>query len=102
MVTIKHGASNKRLTLKAQTFRRIAGYTKLRSTRFNVSRRSDGRLFSFWGTGYGHGVGMSQWSARGMAQRGDKYKNIITHFYPGVKIAQAKSARSVALLSRSR
>lgn len=102
IVTIRHGASNENLHLKAQTFRRIVGYTKLRSTRFNVSRRSNGKLFAFWGAGYGHGVGMSQWSARGMAERGDKYKNIITHFYPGVKIAQAKSARSVALIFHSR
>jgi len=33
------------------------------------------------GKGYGHGLGMSQWGARGMAARGVDYRKIIEHFY---------------------
>lgn len=36
--------------------------------------------------GYGHGVGMSQWGAAGMAKSGAKYTEILTHYYTGVKV----------------
>lgn len=35
----------------------------------------------FTGKGYGHGLGMSQWGARGMALSGKGYREIIEHFY---------------------
>jgi len=38
--------------------------------------------FVFQGRGYGHGVGLSQWGAKAMAERGDDYKQILTHYYP--------------------
>lgn len=37
--------------------------------------------FTLAGRGWGHGVGMSQWGARGMAQQGYKYQEIILHYY---------------------
>lgn len=46
----------------------------------------------FTGRGWGHGLGMSQWGARGMAQskaakgKKDYYKNILTHYYTGTKV----------------
>lgn len=36
--------------------------------------------------GYGHGVGMSQWGAEGMAQEGYKYYEILSHYYTGTTI----------------
>lgn len=36
--------------------------------------------------GYGHGVGMSQWGARVMADEGSNYKDILKHYYTGVNI----------------
>lgn len=36
--------------------------------------------------GYGHGVGMSQYGANGMANAGYNYKDIISHYYSGVKL----------------
>ncbi|WCK54319.1 stage II sporulation protein D [Aneurinibacillus sp. Ricciae_BoGa-3] len=36
--------------------------------------------------GYGHGVGMSQWGANGMAQQGKKAEEIVKYFYQGVSI----------------
>lgn len=36
--------------------------------------------------GYGHGVGMSQWGAQGMAQEGYKYYEILSHYYTGTTI----------------
>ena len=38
------------------------------------------------GYGAGHGVGMSQWGAKSMAQRGASYHKILKHYYTGVKI----------------
>ncbi|OAH58905.1 stage II sporulation protein D [Domibacillus aminovorans] len=36
--------------------------------------------------GYGHGIGMSQYGANGMAKEGKKYTDIMTHYYPGTSI----------------
>jgi len=38
------------------------------------------------GYGAGHGVGMSQWGARAMAERGASFRNILKHYYTGVQI----------------
>ena len=38
--------------------------------------------------GYGHGVGMSQYGANGMAESGKNYKDIIAHYYKDVKISE--------------
>ena len=42
--------------------------------------------YYFAGMGYGHGVGMSQSGAKGMAKAGYSYKEIIKHYYTGVEI----------------
>ncbi|MBS6560318.1 MAG: stage II sporulation protein SpoIID, partial [Clostridiales bacterium] len=42
--------------------------------------------YYFAGMGYGHGVGMSQSGAKGMAKEGYSYKEIIKHYYTGVEI----------------
>lgn len=42
--------------------------------------------FNFSGSGWGHGVGMSQWGARGMAAAGRSYTEILSHYYSGVSI----------------
>lgn len=38
------------------------------------------------GRGYGHGVGMSQWGAHGLAQRGQTYDQILRHYYRGTEL----------------
>ena len=43
-------------------------------------------VFAFRGSGLGHNVGMSQWGARAMAQRGLTYRDILTFYYTGVTI----------------
>lgn len=45
----------------------------------------DGKLV-FFVTGFGHGVGMSQYGANAMAKSGEDYKTIVTHYYPGVSV----------------
>ena len=43
--------------------------------------------FVFTGTGYGHGVGMSQWGAYAIAKNKDDYQSILAHYYPGAELA---------------
>ncbi len=38
------------------------------------------------GRGFGHGVGMSQWGAYGLALRGEDYQDILRHYYKGARI----------------
>ena len=40
------------------------------------------------GRGWGHGVGMSQWGAHGLALQGATYVDILTHYYTGVEVAE--------------
>lgn len=42
--------------------------------------------FTIYGKGFGHGVGMSQSGAKGMAEAGFTYDEIIQYYYPGVRI----------------
>lgn len=49
------------------------------------------------GGGFGHGIGMSQYGAEGMARQGKTYKQIISHYYTGVNLAQAQT-RSIRVL----
>ncbi|MEA4941494.1 MAG: stage II sporulation protein D [Oscillibacter sp.] len=57
----------------------------LRSTTFETEIQ-DGNIV-FFVTGYGHGVGMSQYGAQQMAKDGSDWKDIITHYYTGVTVA---------------
>ncbi|MCQ2736491.1 MAG: SpoIID/LytB domain-containing protein [bacterium] len=44
--------------------------------------------FVFSGTGWGHGVGMCQWGAGGLAKQGYDYRKILAHYYPGASLVQ--------------
>ncbi|AEI38723.1 stage II sporulation protein D [Paenibacillus mucilaginosus] len=44
--------------------------------------------------GYGHGVGMSQWGAQGMALEGRKAEEIVKHYYTGVELSKASTLLS--------
>ncbi len=60
----------------------------LRSTNFTWQYEDDKIVFET--VGYGHGVGMCQYGACGMAERGYDYKKIIKHYYTGVQINNIK------------
>ena len=60
---------------------------KLRSTAFTLDYTAEGFLFTV--TGYGHGVGMSQYGANVMAEDGADYEEILTHYYPGAELTRA-------------
>jgi stage II sporulation protein D len=89
--TVRAKGTGGSATFEASKLRFAIG---LHSTFFNVGRVSaqqigtpgDGMYFQFAGRGWGHGLGMSQWGARGMADRGFNYKQILNHFYPGSQL----------------
>ena len=54
------------------------------------SSSSSNKTLVVSGYGSGHGVGMSQWGAKYMANKGEKAKTILKHFYKGVEIKPFK------------
>jgi stage II sporulation protein D len=70
----------------ATELRRLLGYSELKSTWFDVTMKGDEIVFT--GRGYGHGVGMCQWGAKGMADEGHTYREILKHYYPDAEIAR--------------
>ncbi len=56
----------------------------LNSTDFKIDCIGDRVIITT--QGYGHGVGMSQYGADGMANRGDSFEKILRHYYTGVEI----------------
>ncbi len=54
-----------------------------------TSTSGDANTFVFSGEGWGHGVGMSQYGAKGMAAAGFDYEEILTHYYTGTHIEKA-------------
>jgi stage II sporulation protein D len=40
------------------------------------------------GSGFGHGVGMSQWGAYGLALRGSSHEQILRHYYRGTTLTR--------------
>ena len=61
-------------------FRRLVGAEVLRSTNFTVLQNGTG--FTFVGKGWGHGVGLSQWGAKGMAELAFGYEEILRYYFP--------------------
>jgi stage II sporulation protein D len=61
---------------------------KLRSTNCKIVTMN-GRWAFTGGRGFGHGVGMCQCGAEGMARQGKTAEEILSHYYPGSKIARA-------------
>lgn len=72
--------------IPGKEFRRLLGYDQLRSTNFWL-KESDG-VFLFSGLGWGHGVGLCQWGAKGMADAGIDYRSILKYYYQNVEIGQ--------------
>ncbi len=70
--------------VKATDLRKYLGYANLKSTWFEVNLSGNDVTFS--GRGYGHGVGMCQWGAKGMADEGHAYQDILKFYYPDAEL----------------
>ena len=73
-------------SMKGTELRELFG---LRSACFSVEA-GDGQLI-FQVTGYGHGVGMSQYGADYMARQGADFAEILAHYYPGTELATVET-----------
>lgn len=78
--------SNGNTKISGIAFRNKMGTTLIKSTLFTVQKEENRFLFS--GNGYGHGVGMSQSSAKKMAEQGMSYQEILAKFYPGTNLVK--------------
>lgn len=64
--------------------RDVASKLALRSNYFEIKKEGEGLTINT--KGYGHGVGLSQYGANGMAKEGYKYEEILKHYYEGIQI----------------
>ncbi|MFN0051425.1 MAG: SpoIID/LytB domain-containing protein [Planctomycetales bacterium] len=65
----------------------LAGHG-LYGPRFSITDK--GRNWLISGRGHGHGVGLCQWGARGLALEGKTCNEILQHYYPGVRLTTMK------------
>ncbi|RAW15754.1 stage II sporulation protein D [Paenibacillus taichungensis] len=89
VLSTTQGHRIKEIQIAGKTFsgpevRKLLG---LRSSQF--SWKTDGNEVEITTYGYGHGVGMSQWGANGMAQEGHTATQILKHYYTGISFGQA-------------
>lgn len=74
--------------IEAKNLRKLIGFNVLKSTNFDVYIK-DGFAY-FKGQGWGHGVGLCQWGAYGMAKEGYIASQILAYYYPGSVIKEVK------------
>jgi stage II sporulation protein D len=86
-VIIQHNKG--KIAISGNNFRLLFPSEKMRSLYFISRKKGSGLILS--GHGWGHGVGMCQWGARGMALRGFGYHEIVYHYYSGVKISEIRN-----------
>ncbi|MDO4541756.1 MAG: stage II sporulation protein D [Bacillota bacterium] len=79
--TVSYGGQ----TIKATDFRKSLA---LNSTDFTITSQGDKVVIST--KGFGHGVGLCQYGANGMAKQGYDYGQIIVHYYTGVTLGKLK------------
>ena len=85
VMTLRLSGSGGIVEIRGTDFRTAIGVGVLRSTLFAM-RPLGGDTVEFSGRGFGHGVGMSQWGARGQAAAGRDATEILRYYYSGVTI----------------
>ena len=64
----------------------VANKLQIRSSFFEIKQNGNEVIVNT--KGYGHGVGMSQYGANGMAKEGYNYEQILKHYYTDVEISK--------------
>jgi stage II sporulation protein D len=77
--------------IKGKDFRQMLGPNDIRSAKFEFSIQGNSLVVQ--GLGWGHGVGMCQWGAYGMARAGKKCDEILKYYYPGAEISTIDKIR---------
>jgi stage II sporulation protein D len=80
-------AGDRRAVLAASDLRQRLGFSRLPSLAFEI-RGPERTEFVLDGRGQGHGAGLCQWGAAGLAREGKTYREILGHYYPGVEIVR--------------
>jgi len=85
-------------TVSGSAFRaalaRSFGAMTVKSTYFDLDEKRDRYVLN--GHGFGHGVGLSQWGAHGMARDGRTYDEILDFYYKGVRLESMPQRTSVS------
>ncbi|TFH39833.1 MAG: SpoIID/LytB domain-containing protein, partial [Chrysiogenales bacterium] len=93
-VIIRHAGGI--ITLGGNDFRLLFPGDTIQSLYFTSTQVSTGLILK--GFGWGHGVGMCQWGARGMARKGFRYRQILRHYYAGVHVGSVGHTNIAATL----
>lgn len=82
------GGNIKEININGNNFsgKKVRELLGLRSADFDISISDNNANITT--RGYGHGVGMSQYGANGMANAGYSYKDILSHYYPGATLTK--------------
>jgi stage II sporulation protein D len=80
-----------RSLIQGNKFRLAVGADVFRSTLITEIKKQ-GKTFRFEGRGWGHGVGLCQWGARGRALEGHSYGKILAAYYPNVRLVKTGEA----------
>lgn len=85
---LERSASNRvvKLKINGQEFTGKDVYYKLGIRSSDFSMEQVGSNVEIKTKGYGHGVGMSQYGAQGMAKKGYSYQEILSHYYTGTSL----------------
>lgn len=77
----------KQLVIGDHTFtgREVREKLQLQSSDFSIEQKNNHLIFTT--KGYGHGVGMSQYGANGMAKEGKNYEAIVKYYYKDVEVS---------------
>lgn len=86
-VEVAQGKMQK-FAVKAQEFRKLIGFQRVLSTDFDL--RWLGEKLEISGRGRGHGVGLCQRGAMGLASNGMNYRDILKLYYPRASLASKK------------
>ncbi len=85
------GRADEVITIKAEELRDLLGPNTLKGNNYEIEMK--GYFVDFIGHGWGHGVGMCQWGARGMALQQFSYTQILNYYYPGAQIVDYHDVR---------
>jgi stage II sporulation protein D len=81
-------AAGSSVLLQAPYWRGLVGASRIPSTWFDIEDRGAAVALT-GGRGYGHGVGLCQWGAEYLAERGKTGEEILRYYYPKVELAKA-------------
>jgi len=81
-------STGKSTSINTATFEGLVDTGYVKSTNFTIEKTgvSNAPTFILRGLGWGHGVGLPQWSAYNMATAGQTYQQILQYFYTGVNV----------------